>query len=233
MLELRPRISTRGCRSPGKSSPHVGARALQPPAVLSIYTATRDTSPFPIHLPACASSSSAASCRSYSFAHLQSVFPFRLRPPWRHCIARCTFVTPVCPPLRSLAHPATCRPRALVGRFWPPLLPRPRNRPATPPDLLTHFCHLFIHCIAALAAARCTIGLCLSTSNASRHGKQTLRLLPCVRAKLLRRQQQDYRLFLRRSVLFGRPLSVDASELPGISPWSSVVIEDSHALATA
>lgn len=96
---------------------HKSARAaLQPPAAaLSIYTATRDTSPFPIHLPACASSSSAASHRSYLLLHLQSVFPFRLRPPWRHCIARCTFVTPVCPPLRSLTHRHVVRERSSVA----------------------------------------------------------------------------------------------------------------------
>lgn len=97
-------------------------------------------------------------------------------------VVRCTLVTPVYPPQQP------CRLLALVGHFWR-LLPRRRQHTsATSPDLLNRFCTStailpYCHCICCCPSYH---WLCLFTSNASCHGKQTLQFLHCLSAEQLR-----------------------------------------------
>ena len=104
-------------------------------------------------------------------------------------VVRCTLVTPVYPPQQP------CRLLALVGHFWR-LLPRRRHHTsATSPDLLTRFCTStailpYCHCICCYCRCTSYHWLCLFTSNASCHGKQTLQFLHCLSAEQLRSQQE-------------------------------------------
>ena len=130
-------------------------------------------------------------------------------------VARCTLVTPVYPPQQRSRMP--CRPLALVGHFWR-LLPRRRqHNSATSLDLLNSFLHFYYHCIRCFSRCTSYHWLCLSTSNASCHGKQTLQFLPCLSAQQLRRQQ----------VTLHRPCA--ATDSPGSSRCSALL----HCCASA
>lgn len=138
-------------------------------------------------------------------------------------VVRCTLVTPVYPPQQP-----SCRLLALVGHFWR-LLPRRRQHTsATSPDLLNRFCTStailpYCHCICCCPSYH---WLCLFTSNASCHGKQTLQFLHCLSAEQLRSQQETLSAStLRRDTLFGQLSLFSAAALLRLSPWSSAAAE--------
>lgn len=151
---------------------------------LSIYTTgARHLDLLRYHHPACASASSAAaSCRYLILLHTSSQYlPFIL-----HLLGGILLpAAPLSPrpPSAPRSHPTTCRPLTLVGRLWPPLSRRQRYHPATSLDLFTHFYHLFYHCIAALSAARCTIGLvCPLLTRAAMANRPSTFFLACARS---------------------------------------------------